>query len=128
MPSGAIDKLTEDSRSSVILGGRYVVELNGDVWDRVLGHWCDYHNDSVVLICHKQELVFSRPLLIALTTRRVVVDISVIHLLDVLFEDDNPCNVMPQNLILKYPDGGLPCPHMPGFYYVPGYSNYVINT
>lgn len=127
MPTGSIHNVEKNGLPSVIFGGRYVVDLNGDVFDRSKDVELSYSNNKISLEYNGRVFSFSRPFLIAITTRNVSVDISVIDKLDVMFEDDNEDNISPENLILKYPDGGLECPTFPGYYYVPGYSNYVIS-
>lgn len=127
MPSGAIPIKPNTALPSVILGGRYIVDLDGDVYDRNLENEVVYSNGVVTLVWVGKTFQFTRAFLIAVTTRNVLVDLSVIDKLDVLFEDGDDTNLSPENLVLKYPDGGLECPTFPGYYYVPGYSNYVIN-
>jgi hypothetical protein len=127
MPSGAIPIKSNTLLPSVILGGRYMVDLEGNVYDRNTDSEMQYVDNVVTLMWGKQPLQFTRAVIIALTTRHVLVDLSVVDRLSVLFEDGNEENLSPENLILKYPDGGLECPTFPGYYYVPGYSNYVIN-
>lgn len=127
MPSGSIPIKSNATLPSLILGGRYMVTLDGDVYDR--NRECDvlYMDNIVTLYWKRQMIQFNRALIIALTTRHVLVELGVIDKLDVLFEDNDETNMSPENLILKYPDNGLECPTFPGYCYVPGYSNYVIN-
>lgn len=46
---------------------------------------------------------------------------------EVLFEDNNPQNLHPKNLIWKPPSGGQPCPEIKGFYIIPGSSQFAVN-
>lgn len=48
--------------------------------------------------------------------------------LDILFLDNNPENLSLDNLIWKYPCTGIESNRFKGFYHIPGFSKYVINT
>lgn len=47
--------------------------------------------------------------------------------LDVLFADNDETNFHPENLIWKFPDGGIESETFAGFYYIPHFSKYVIS-
>jgi hypothetical protein len=44
-----------------------------------------------------------------------------------LFKDFNESNWEPSNVTYKFKNGPLECPFYPNFFYIPGYSKYVIN-
>lgn len=66
-------------------------------------------------------------LLIAFTFKPVYLSIKEWHKLDLLYSDKNKQNIHPSNLIWKFPKDGIKCKTIPGFYYIPGYTRYVIN-
>lgn len=125
MPTGSISNLGE--RPCLILNGRYSVDIDGNVFDRCNDVYCEYVDGKVILFSGSQELKFTKAFIIAITTRDVFVDVSLLHLLDILFEDGDSNNLDPNNLIIKYPDEGLEHPYMDNWYYIPGYSRYIIN-
>ncbi len=105
MPTGSISNLGE--RPCLILNGRYSVDIDGNVFDRCNDVYCEYVDGKVIWFSGSQELKFTKAFIIAITTRDVFVDVSLLHLLDILFEDGDSNNLDPNNLIIKMIQEGL---------------------
>lgn len=63
---------------------------------------------------------------IALATKNPRIPRDKWQLLDIMHVDGDLRNYHPGNLVWKFPEGGLES-HLKGFYYVPGYSYYLVN-
>lgn len=63
---------------------------------------------------------------IAITTKRILISFKHWDLLDVLYVDNDFNNLHPSNLVWKFPKDGIPG-RINGFRSIPGYSRYSIN-
>jgi hypothetical protein len=52
---------------------------------------------------------------------------SLLDRIVIVFKDSDENNWTVENLSYRFKDGPLPCPFYPGFYYIPGFSRYVID-
>ena len=87
------------------------------------GIWyCDIHLSGYGKSTYKVGL------LVALAFRDIQLHHTQLNQLDVLYRDNDPNNLNIDNLVIKYPQTGLPHPTMRNFRYIPGFSRYVINT
>ena len=66
-------------------------------------------------------------IIVALTFKPVFIPIKNWKKLEILYKDGNKQNIHPSNLVWKFPKEGIECNSYPGYYYIPGYTRYVIN-
>lgn len=138
MPTGS---KSGDGRPSLLFEPRFTVYRDGRVYDRrtdtMLQPYFDFEKNEMVIkpdvmrqcdsIAIHPDGTLSLGLLMALAYKNVFLRGHVLAQLKVLYEDDNPRNCTPENLILQYPEGGIECSYWPGYYYIPGYSSYLIH-
>lgn len=114
---------------------RYRINVNGIViYDKgeltgkellkgVNEHGCEF----VELVRGDVYSTYELSFLIAVTFKPLKLPEQHIFKLKVLYRNSDVTNYHPSNLIWKYPIGGLECETYPGFFYIPLFSNYVIN-
>lgn len=138
MPTGS---QSGDGRPSLLFNDRFIVYRSGNVFDNVTkSTYQSYFDPDVNEMVFKPDVMrncdviamypngtVSLGLLMALAYKDVFLRFSVLAQLKVLYEDANPRNCTPDNLIIQYPEGGIECSYWPGYYYIPGYSSYLIN-
>ena len=138
MPTGCLKAVKV---SSLLFSPRFTVHYTGQVYDRRSEVWLDPYfdiekNEMVIkpdvmrncdAIAMHPDGTISLGLLMALAFKDVFLRGHILGQLKVLYEDDNPRNCVPENLILQYPEGGIECSYWPGYYYIPGYSSYLIH-
>lgn len=129
MPTGRIKNV--ERRSIRQLYDFYEATEDGKIYDRLGNELPVFENDNGKYITVDLGIygikTFSVALLTALAFRNVRLDHKQCEYLDVLFKDGNPTNVHADNTVLKYPENGLEHPVLKGYFYIPGYSNYVID-
>ncbi len=138
MPTGC---LKAERVPSLLFSPRFTVHYTGQVYDRrsdvMLDPYFDIEKNEMVIkpdvmrncdaIAMYPDGTVSLSLLMALAFKDVFLRGHILGRLKVLYEDGNPRNCIPENLILQYPEGGVECSYWPGYYYIPGYSSYLIH-
>lgn len=134
MPTGTIHA---DTAVCYFLYQRYICHSSGEIFDKYTQTYLpDYpHEGSLQVEVYWPDFVkakttlrvVSRAFILTLAFRRCNLPLSLLDRLEVMYIDNDHTNIKLNNLILKYPEGGLEHPSMPGYYYIPGFSRYVIN-
>lgn len=108
--------------------GRYTVTHSGLIWDAV--DECrivpSQNNLVEIFITGIKEKV-TVAWVVAVTYKSMKGGEVFLLKWSLLFSDGDKNNVHPSNLIWKPPRGGQPSPNNPGFYVIPGYSNYIVD-
>lgn len=113
---------------------RYSVSIEGYVRDDRTTELVDdcYFDEDLNLHVNLQykgkTYTFTNVLLTALAFKGSQLPIEFWHLVTVLFIDGNSRNSHPGNMIITYPEGGIECPEFPGMFYIPGFTQYVVNN
>lgn len=134
MPTGSRNS---ESASCHLLYSAYRAEASGAIKDNLTGLYLENHphcSEPTVVISvydtilrEKIRKYVKRALIVALAFKNPNIPQDAIWDLDVVYIDGNVNNCHIKNLILKYPYGGIEHLFYKGSYYIPGYSNYLIN-
>lgn len=118
------------------------IDKNGTVYDKWLNKPLDelltnteFKGDKLILLpgylfgseFSTRSFYVSVGVLVAMAFKPTAVPIHKLILLDVMYEDGDRNNIHPSNLVWKYPEEGIFHPHDKNFYFIPGYSNYLIS-
>lgn len=112
---------------------RYSVSIDGHVRDDKTTELVDYsHLPSPLEVNFHLEYrgkmyTFTNTLLVALAFKGSHLPLQFWHLVKVMFIDGNSSNTHPGNMIITFPEGGIECPDYPGMFYIPGFTQYVVN-
>lgn len=114
-----------------LAGNLLVINTKGELQDNNGSNMPTYLNDKGELVIkfhwidgYKEYRIC---LLVAFTFKPVNIPVQYWKQLDVMFVDEDKTNLHPSNLIWKFPNKGIKCRKLPGFYYIPGFTKYVIN-
>lgn len=114
-----------------LAGGLISVSQDGVIQDcknKIVKSYKNNKNELVVKLSWidgYREYEVSR--LVALTFKPLRIPMHYWFSIELLFKDDNKLNVHPSNLIWRFPEGGIESRKYHGFYYVPGFTRYLIN-
>ena len=104
---------------------RYAVAPDGRVYEG--GRLLNTHNGCVMLdwvLGHREYNVAS---LLVVVYGEIKIPLTLFDEIEPLYLDGDQTNVCIQNVIYRFRNGPLEVPDLPGFYYVPFYTNYCIN-
>ena len=134
MPSGSSSL---ESSAITLLGSRIYVTRNGRIIDLLTNEEIEQYQTKIGRVVDMPNVLFAKKpgskttvqvaLLIALAFKRVNIPLRDLLTIEILFEDGDVNNITPNNLILKFPEGGIEHPFWPGFFYIPGFTSYLIN-
>lgn len=137
MPSGYNEHLGESAYVFHSYEG-YKVDLTGRVWS-------EYYKKTLEPFMHNGQMCVAFPGELLNRFDQDLVPVSILNVVAMAYKtpwfnlceigtrvnaipiDGNPSNVHPSNLLWRYPDEGLEHPDIKGFYYIPGFSRYLIN-
>lgn len=117
--------------------GRFSVNLAGFVFDHLENKSVSSEmRDGIVMVklpIHLPDLgldadgFISISRLVALAFKPLYIERSVVAKISLLYVDGDANNIDPQNLVWKYPVGGLESKLYPGWFHIPGFSRYLMN-
>lgn len=118
------------SREVTIPGtyGRYNLTLDGIVYDRLLDKIIEPtgRNYNLNLPWHPEAIAVEK--LIAVCFKGWFADLRRVEECTILYSDRDRENIHPDNLIWLFPEGGLEVPTLPGYYHIPSFTSYAINS
>lgn len=103
--------------------GRYLADICGRILDTFTGDDVDTSGDYVNLLGSSWEKP-SVDFIVAMTFKPIDK-----YLLDYVTVDyiDPALDRVPENMYWVFPEEGVECPHFPGFYFIPSFTNYLIS-
>ena len=115
-----------------LTAGRYTVDMSGVVYDRsegkILSHEIVSNGESFVTLDLSTGLLRLKvAVLVSIVYKRTRVPFEHWEKLDVLYVDGDVTNVSPGNTVWKFPISGIMYKNSKDFYYIPGFSSYVIS-
>lgn len=121
------------SKSEVVPGsyGRYSIDIRGKLYDRLHGKFVKpvMVEDTFGYEITLPNLVspVTARLLVAITHKKCWLPTERLDECTFYHDDGDPMNVVPENLIWVFPEGGIEVPTIPGFYFIPSFTRYAIS-
>lgn len=101
-----------------------VIEQTGDIMEIAFD---DHGNKVVWLYLWDGWKHYRLDFLLAITFKPVHIPYGYWKQLTLLYADGNQFNIHPSNLVWKFPLDGIEAKHAKGYYYIPGFTRFVIN-
>lgn len=127
------NKVTDinESKSLPLNGNLINIDYQGIIRDfkgNIINPYLDDKNNLLVTLPWIDGLrAYSVAFLVAITFKPLRIPMQYWCDIKVLFKDNNPLNVNPSNLVWKFPTTGIKSNKFKGFYYIPGFTRYIIN-
>lgn len=125
------DALVAESCYLPCTGNRYVVYQDGIVrdtqYDKIIPYFFEDGKEMIVIEHFDMKMTLVKNLVIALAFKNFRVPFKFWNLLGAKTIDGLRSPYAPDNLIITVPDGGIESEEYPGFYYVPGFTDYVVS-